>query len=241
MKKILSLLTTALLLIGCSPSKGGFEMKQIKDEISWKNSLIQFRTHTDLDEEGGHYLGFDASLKKEDGKTIHMPIDAYGPGYGASFPLGTLGLYKPDKGIGTTEILSMTDEKMVIHIGYNQWTVVDVPVVLDKQITLFRDSPIMSVIDYYTGHFDLLNVAAGLTTATEGEVSKIENGFVIEYPTYGITAVIVMPGAEQASTDETSGYAFVKKAVADNEPLRYYVGLSDKGKEYLLDELTKIL
>jgi hypothetical protein len=34
---------------------------------------------------------------------------------------------------------------------------------------------------------------------------------------------------------------FVTKGVTSNEPLRYYVGLSDKGMDYLLEELDKIL
>ena len=57
----------------------------------------------------------------------------------------------------------------------------------------------------------------------------------------GISSIIVMPGVEELSTNETFGTVLLKKAVTSNEPLRYYVGVSDKGADYLLDELNKIL
>ena len=116
----------------------------------------------------------------------------------------------------------------------------DVPVYFDKQITLFRESPIIAVIDYYVGAFELLNVAAGVATVQDCLVEELENGYVIEYPN-GVTSIIVMPHMEEKSLNDTLGSVFVTKGVTSDQPLRYYVGLSDKGKEYLLEELDKIL
>ena len=105
---------------------------------------------------------------------------------------------------------------------------------------MYKDIPFMSVIDYYTGQFDTLNVVAGLTTAGVGEVKEIKNGYSIKYP-YGVTAVIVMPQSDEKTVDDTFMQVLTGKKVTDNEPLRYYIGISDKGEEYLLEKIANIL
>ena len=98
----------------------------------------------------------------------------------------------------------------------------------------------MAVIDYYEGEFELLNIAAGMTTAITGTVKELDNGYSIEYPS-GIGSIIIMPQAEEKVFNGSFDRVMLKKAVSSGEPLRYYVGLSDKGIEYLLEELDKIL
>ena len=98
----------------------------------------------------------------------------------------------------------------------------------------------MKVIDYYDGIFELLNIAAGLSSASTGNIKEIDEGFAIEYP-HGVTATIIMPGVEEKTKTDAIGSVFVRKAISSGEPLRYYVGISDKGLDYLLDELDKIL
>ena len=237
MKKILYLLMAALLLPGCSNSK--LEMKVSKNYVSWKNGTIQFRTYTHA--EGVNFNGpaFEVILKKADGKKIHMPVDSYALGYGASSPMGELGFYKPQK-LAKAEILIKTDEMMIIHLSYEPWMIFDEPITLDKQITIYNNSPILKIIDYYTGNFELLNVATGMTTASVGTVKEIKNGFSIDYP-YGVTSVIVMPDSQEQSVNQGLGTVLLKKEVVNNEPRRYYIGISDKGETYLLDELDKIL
>ena len=98
----------------------------------------------------------------------------------------------------------------------------------------------MEVIDFYEGAFEMLNVAAGVTTAGKGTVEELGNGYAIEYPN-GATSIIIMPEMEEKNYNEDLSSVFVTKGVVPDEPLRYYVGISDKGKEYLLEELDKIL
>lgn len=226
-----------LFIAGCSQSK--LEMKVSKNYVSWQNGTIQYRTYTHS--EGVHFNGpaFEVFLKKADGKKIHMPIDAYALGYGGSAPMGELGFYKPQK-LAKAEILTKTDDKMVIHLSYEPWKIFDEHITLDKQITIYSNSPIISVIDYYTGHFELLNIATGMTTAFVGTVKEIKDGYSIEYP-YGVTSVIVMPDAQERSVNESLGTVLLKKGVINDEPRRYYIGISDKGEGFLLDELDKIL
>ena len=203
------------------------------------NGTIGFQTDMNSNGKRQDNLGFNAYVKCENGRTIQMPgTDKLG--YGASCPLGSSGLYKNDDGYSKAEIMMQTDDKMVIHLSHDQWELYDVPVSFDKQITLFRDSPIMSVIDYYTGAFELLNVAAGINTSGTDMVTELEKGYAIEYPN-GVTAIIIMPLLEEKIFNEEIGSVFVSKGITSDEPLRYYVGLSDKGKEYLLEELDKIL
>ena len=240
MRKALYILLTAMLMTACSDVGRGLGFNQNNGKASWMNGIVRFSADMKSNGPDNDNPAFDAYVRYQDGKTIHMPIDVYGLGYGASCPMGISGLYKPDYGFESAEILSRTDDRIVIHLHHKPWTVVGSRVSFDKQITLFSDSPIMSVIDYYTGQFELLNVAAGMTTAMVATVEPIENGYVINYP-YGITGIIVMPGLEQKFHDEILHNVILKKSVTRDEPLRYYVGLSDKGKVFLLDEIDKIL
>ena len=240
MKRILSLLLYVSLLTGCSGLGKGFSFKVSKDAISWSNGIVKFEAQKETTGNHSPNPAFRLYTACLNGKVIQMPIDTYSLGYGASCPMGNSGLYKPDKDICNAEILLQTSDQMVIHLEYEPWVVVDQPITLNKQITLFRDSPIMKVIDYYDGIFELLNIAAGLSDAHVGTVRELDNGFVIDYP-YGVTAVIIMPDLQEKVKKETDGSVFVKKAVSSGEPLRYYVGISDKGLDYLLEELNTIL
>lgn len=239
MRKILVLLTAAITLIGCAEPTMG--LKTDKEQVVWKNNLLEFSTPRGA-YDGNSELnpGFKVKVTYSDGHYINMPIDTLGLGYGASCPKGATGFYKPENGIDKAEILDLTENRIVIRIGYKSWDIQDVPVTLDKQITLYKDIPFMSVIDYYTGKFDTLNVVAGLTTAGVGEVKELKNGFSIEYP-YGVTAVIIMPQADEKIIDNDFKQAVTGRKVTDNEPLRYYVGISDKGEEYLLEKIANIL
>jgi hypothetical protein len=239
MKKILIIVLAVSVLLGCSHIEKGFNFQIRKDKVSWNNGIIKFQTDMNSNGKRNDNLGFTAYLKCENGRTIQMPgTDILG--YGASCPLGTSGLYKNKDGYSKAEIMMQTDDRMVLHLRHDQWELYDAPVSFDKQITLFRDSPIMAVIDYYTGAFELLNVAAGINSAGTGTVSELEKGYAVEYPN-GVTAIIIMPLLEEKKFNEEIGCVFVSKGVTSDEPLRYYVGLSDKGKEYLLEELDKIL
>lgn len=239
MKKTLCLLSAALLLTGCNLFQNRLEFKTNKDYVSWENGNLQFYTYRYSEDVKFNLPAFEVFLKYQDGRNIHMPIDGYALGYGASCPLGGLGFYKP-KNLEMAEVLMQTDEKLVVHLRYEPWTIYDEQITLDKQITIYKDSPILSVIDYYTGLFELLNIAAGMTTAFAGTVTEIENGYTIDYP-YGVASIIVMPDAEEKYVDETFGTTLLKKGVTSNEALHYYIGLSDKGEAYLLEELDKIL
>ncbi len=243
MRKTISatIIVAAALLAGCAKDTGrGFGLSLKDGQASWMNGVIRFSVDLDSDEQKEDNPAFEAYVKYQDGSTVHMPIDVYNLGYGASCPMGTSGLYKPEKGFENAEILDKTKEKLVIHLHHKSWDILDARITLDKQVTLYRNSPIMYVIDYYTGPFELLNIAAGLSTARNGTVRKTDNGFIIEYPN-GITGMIVMPTAEQLSVKEDAGSVFLKRSVTSDQPLRYYVGLSDKGESYLLEELAKIL
>ena len=240
MKRLLLLLLAVYTFTGCNRVGSGFNVQTRKNSVSWMNGSVMFQTDMDSKGRKEDNPGFKAYLKCEDGKTVRMPSDSYSLGYGASFPMGTSGMYAPDNGYSQVETLLETDDRVIIHLHHDPWTIFDEPITLDKQITLFSDSPVMAVIDYYTGAFDLLNVAAVLTTAGVGTVKELEKGFSIDYPD-GITAIIIMPAMEQKGVDEPDSRVFVSKGITRNEPLHYYVGISDKGLDYLLDELDKIL
>lgn len=246
MKKVLCLLITAAFMAGCGHFQDKLGMKTGKDHVSWTNGTLQFSTYTHSGDISNNIPAFEVFLKYQDGRNIHMPIDIYALGYGASSPMGELGFYKPEK-LADAEILLQTDEKMVLHLKYDPWTIYGEQIILDKQITIYKDSPILSVIDYYTGLFELLNIAAGMTTSFTGTVKDIENGYAVEYfheagnEPYRVSSVIVMPDVEEKNTDETFGTVLLKKGVTSNEALHYYIGLSDKGVDYLLEELDKFL
>ena len=239
MKKLLILFLAVSTFVGCNHTSNGFRFKIHKNQVSWTNGIIEFRTDMNSNGKRQDNLGFRAYVKCGNDRTIQMP-DTDLLGYGASSPLGESGLYKNKDGYSKAEIMIQTVDRMVIHLSHDQWELYEVPVSFDKQITLFRDCPIMEVIDYYVGAFELLNVAAGVTTVQDCMVEEIENGYSIEYPN-GVTSIIVMPQMEEKSFNKIRGSVFVTKEVTPDEPLRYYVGLSDKGKEYLLEELDKIL
>ena len=50
-----------------------------------------------------------------------------------------------------------------------------------------------------------------------------------------------MPELQEQTDSDIYGSVLLKKAVSSDEPLKYYVGISDKGLDYLLDELAKII
>lgn len=239
MKKTLVIVLAFSTLIGCTRIGNGFDFRIRNNRVSWMNSTVMFRTDMDSKGRRNDNLGFNAYLKLENGRTIQMPGSDI-LGYGASCPMGSSGLYKNIDGYSKAEVLQKTDDRMVIHLHHDTWELLDEPIYFDKQITLFRDSPVMKVIDYYEGSFDLLNVAAGLTDAGAGKVSEIVKGYAIEYPN-SVTAIIIMPDLEEKKYNDVLGSVFVTKGVTSDEPLRYYIGISDKGVNYLLEELDKIL
>lgn len=237
MKKILTVLLATILLTGCKNNVGdGFDFRIHRDKVSWMNGVIGFQTDLSSNGKKQDNLAFSAYLKCRDGRTIQMPgTDVLG--YGASSPMGKSGIYKDNDGYSQAEVLSLTDNRMVIHLKHEPWNIHDEEVSFDKQITLFRDSPIMEVIDYYNGLFELLNVAAGIIY-TDATAVWMDNKYVMTYPN-GLTAILYMPNQDSNATQY--GSALVSKGITPDEPLRYYVGFSDKGAEYLLEELDKIL
>lgn len=238
MKKILPLLAAAIMLIGCAHTTNGYRISDGK--VSWKNSVIEFSTDMDSRVQDGFSTAFQAVVTGQDGKRIVMPADTAALGYGASCPMGTTGFYKPEKGVILAEPLYQTEDKLILHLQYDKWSILEAPVKLDKQITILRDCPIMTVIDYYSGKFELINIAAGMTKVPGGVVTRIENGYSVKYPN-GMTSVIVMPELQEQTDSDVYGSVLLKKAVSSDEPLKYYVGISDKGLDYLLDELAKII
>lgn len=239
MKKILILFLAAAVLTGCSKVGNGFKFHIRGNTVSWMNGTVGFRTDMDSKGKRDDNLGFHAYIKTERGRTITMPgTDILG--YGASCPMGTTGLYKNMDGYSMAEVLTQSDDMMVIHLHHDPWKMFDEEIFFDKQITLFRDSPIMSVIDYYDGIFELLNVAAGLNTTDADNVKELDKGYAVEYSN-GVTAILIMPEMEKKNNKPLMNSVFVTKGVTSNEPLRYYIGLSDKGVDYLLEELDKIL
>lgn len=241
MRKGIYLILSAVCIVSCNRFDRGLNMRVTNNELSWTNGSVVFRTDMDSKQKNQNSPAFQISVKSEKGKLIPFPVDTCAIGYGASCPMGTSGFYKPDKGLAQAEVLIQTDERMVLHLRYNPWNIFDTPITLDKQVSMFRDSPIISVIDFYDGSFELLNIAAGMTTAFEGKVKEITDGYSIQYLNHGITGIIVMPHAEQKTINETLGTVLLKKGVSGKEPLRYYIGISDKGEDYLLEELAKIL
>ena len=240
MRKILILLLALFTLTDCNDTPAGLELSVRKNKISWTNGTIRFQTDMDSEGKRQDYTGFKAYLRLSSGREIQLPSDSHTLGYGASFPMGTSGMYTPDNGYSLAETMLKTDEMMIIRLHHDAWPIFDEPITLDKQITLYKDSPIMYVIDYYTGAFDLLNVAAEISAAKAGTVKELEKGYLVEYSN-GVTAIIFMPDMQAKQYDKSNGRIFVSKGVQSDEPLNYYVGISDKGQDYLLEELAKIM
>jgi len=240
MKKILYIMLMTAALSGCNASSGEFGMSVRKNMISWNNGKLVFCTEMNPDGRKEYNDVFRASIRTKEGKTIQMPEDRTGLGYGASCPMGISGLYKPENGLSSAEILQQTKERIIIHLKYNKWKILDTPVTLDKQITLFHDSPIMAVIDYYEGDFELLNVAAGLTSYGALDISETENGYILTYPD-SITGIIVMPDADERTKNRELDNVLLRKGIENGQIMHYYVGLSDQGMDYLLEKLAEIL
>lgn len=242
MRYKLVILLASVLLTGCYELNKGLGMKVSNNEVCWKNSVMEFRTTLKPADQAKKYNppAIDAYLTNNEGKHIHMPIDIMGLGYGASSPIkARIVLNKPDNGIKNAELLMLTKDKMVTHIEYEPWVIQDEEITLDKQITLYKESPIMSVIDYYKGEFELINVAAGLTTCMTGTISELENGYAVEYPN-GVTAIIVAADSVKKSNSSLYHNGLLQKQLANDEPFRYWVGISGRGRDYLLEELAKL-
>lgn len=226
-------------LLGCSKVGNGLRFQIRDNQASWMNGTVRFQADMDSKGKRQDYPGFQVYIKNLKGRIIHMPGSEI-LGYGASCPMGSSGLYNYTDGFSQAELLINTDDRMVVLLHHDPWTILDESVYFDKQITLFRDSPIMSVIDYYKGSFEMLNVAAGLSSSDAVSVNRLEKGYSVEYSN-GVTGIIIMPDLEEMRNNEAMSSVFVTKGVSFDEPLRYYVGLSDKGLGFLLEELDKIL
>ena len=239
MKKALSYLTCLLLfsVYGCNSGSDTY-FKRTGKSAKWGNSMIEFRTDMDSKDKRNDLPTFQAAVRI-DGKLVNLKEDNTALGYGASAPQGTSGLYASPKGCSMAEVLVSTPQQTDMHLHYDDWNVLDAAITLDKQVTIYKDSPIMKVIDYYNGDFDILNIAAGIPIGYKGSVSEIDNGYAVKYID-NITAIIIMPDVEHRITDRGSGNVFLKKEVTVNQPLYYYVGISDKGADYLIDEYLKI-
>ncbi|MBP5347816.1 MAG: DUF4861 family protein [Bacteroidaceae bacterium] len=239
MKKITTIIVSMLILSACGNNAGNLKFKTTKKAAVWSNSLVEFRTDMDSNDKRNDLPTFQASVMLN-GKKEELKQDNTALGYGASAPQGMSGLYAPPRGATSAQILSMTPEQLVVHLHYDKWNILETGVALDKQVTLYSGNPVMKVIDYYIGDFDLLNVSAGLPIGYNGSVSKIENGYSILYNN-GISAIIIMPEVENMTVDKGSGNVFLKKQIMPNQPLYYYVGLSEQGTDFLLEQLAKIM
>lgn len=239
MKQLLSYTAIILLLTACgSKTNGNLYLKTTGKTARWGNSMIEFRTDMDSKDKRNDLTTFQAAVRIN-GKLVNLKEDNTALGYGASAPQGTSGLYASPKGCSMTEILVETPQQTDIRLHYDNWYVIDAAVSLDKQIIIYKDNPIMKVMDFYDGEFDILNIAAGMPIGYKGTVSEIENGYAVKYID-SITAIIIMPDVEHKITDRGSGNVFLKKEVTANQPLCYYIGISDKGVDYLVDEYLKI-
>lgn len=239
MKKILNVTVFLLLFCSCGNNNGSPDLKVTKKTAVWKNSLIEFRTDRDSNGKRNDLPTFQVAVNIN-GKMTGLKQDNTALGYGASAPQGTSGLYASPKGFSSVQLLSRTPDRMDIHLGYDKWYVLDTQVALDKQVSIFNNNPVIKVIDFYSGDFDLLNVSAGMPIGYNGSVSETDNGYIIKYSN-GVTAVIVMPNVEQMVVEKGSGNVFLKKEIAADEPLYYYIGFSDQGSDYLLEQLAKIM
>lgn len=239
MRKTVYLLIVATICVSCNRFQDSLSMKNHKDCVTWSNGTVQFSTDKVYEGIKSNAPAFEAYVRNVNGKIIHLPVDKYALGYGGSSPMGETGFYRPEAMAGA-EILSQTDRQLVLHLSYEPWTIYGETVILDKQITISLDSPVLSVIDYYTGTFRKLNIAAGMTTSGNATVSDTDKGYTIQYQS-GISSLIVMPDADELQVDETLKTVLLKKAVTNDEPVRYYIGLSDKGMDYLLEQLAEIL
>ena len=239
MKKLLSYIAIILLFTACGgKTNGSLYLKTAGKSAKWGNSMVEFRTDMDSKDKRNDLTAFQAAIRIN-GKLVNLKEDNTALGYGASAPQGTSGLYAPQKGCSMAEVLISTPQQTDIRLHYDNWNVIDATVSLDKQIIIYKDSPIMKVMDYYNGEFEILNIAAGMPIGYNGTVSEIENGYAVKYID-NITAIIIMPDAEHRITDRGTGNVFLKKEVTPNQPLCYYIGISDKGVDYLVDEYLKI-
>lgn len=239
MKRYLYILLIAVAFMDCNPQESEFRMKSQKGKVTWENSVIGFSTPMESEQGKEYNPAFQAFVKTDEGKRIIMAEDKTGLGYGASSPMGISGLYKPQNSLTKAEILSNTSEQLIIHLSYDYWEILGSEVKLDKQITLYKNSPIMAVIDYYEGGYELLNVAAGIALGKEDNIAEIEDGYSINYSN-GMTGIIIMPDADGKQINSINGNAILKKGIEQEQILRYYIGLSNKGSDYLLERFDEL-
>jgi len=224
MKRGILIVGLCLLLAACGNSSReqfSINIRVKKNSFSWRNSCVTFQAGTDMPAFRAWVTGDKKASK----------ADVYGLGFGASAPMGIEGLYYPS-GYSSAELLMRTPEMATLVIHYPEWEVQDVLVQLDKQITIYRDCPVIQVIDFYSGGFDALNVAAGLPL--KGYRADAGERSITVTATDGTTASIYMPEADETRAEGPDGHAVIRHMIRRGEPLYYYIGVGRESPERLL-------
>gem|GEM_PF-4597054 len=138
--------------------------------------------------------------------------DGDGFGYGGSAVLWNDSLYFPESSVGAPQLLMRSDNRIVAGVSYsdiktdrNTWFRVD------RQVTVFKGQPYVTVIDAFSGNFADLMVLVGVDTDyTGGDLS----GWSSAYSRAEITGPAV----------NGDDYKALRVTVNPGQTIRYVVG-----------------
>lgn len=197
MKKIITAIASAVLLLNCAPAEKAVMARFVPeraDDFIWENDKVCYRVYGEALEGETTSPGFDVWVKTpgalvaderyrlelEEHLSYHIDRgngkDCYkvatSLGAGASSPLVDGKLIYPATNYRSWEILENSDSRVVFVLHYPAWEVDGKMIALDKKITVNAGSYFCEAEDSYTGDFDTLTVAAGIFNHTPKDTDQ---------------------------------------------------------------------
>lgn len=239
-RTIITLVSAALLMLSCKPKVPIWEVSaKLENGIfSWSNDIVEYSVYVqDPANDGRPKCGISAKVRNQEGNLIELASDSL-LGYGASAPVGTSGIYLPDRPCSTAEVLMRTPDQITVHLAYDIWKIDEAEITLDKQITLTAGSPVMKVIDCWNGPFEKLNVAIGMPSSQV--YSRLTSDHTVLFSdSNGTTSILSMPESN-GNVHQIAGYLMLRHEVASGEALYYYAGVSADGPDKFLDMMDNL-
>ena len=261
-KILLALTAAAAILCSCSPKVTepkvmAREVPERMDDFIFENDLICYRIYGKALEKETLSPGFDVWVKTpgplvadqryeddlQHGKSYHKDWgngkDCYKVGVslgaGASVPLIENRFQLPETNWRSSEIVSMTPEKLEFVLHYPQWKGDGEVFTLDKKITVFAGSYFVKVEDTYTfeGEYDEVEICAGIVRHDIESEESGDDWFAIwetasdqsaEKEDGRIGLALFMPGAEAVTLSHGGDHSVCIRTVKSGETVTYWTG-----------------
>ena len=253
---------TLMTLVSCSPKTTeqmvmAREVPERMDDFIWENDRICYRVYGKALEGETLSPGFDMWAKLpgalvadrrykddlENGKSYHKDWgdgkDCYkvgkSLGAGASVPLAGNEFQYPETNWRSSEILSLSPEKVVFVLHYPWWKGRDGNYSLDKKITVISGSCFCKVEDtwHWDGDSGAPMIVAGVARhEIESEMKSTDRLAIWEKasdqsaePEDGMIGVaVIMPGAVSTGLSADASHSICGMPVTDGSTLTYWTG-----------------